>query len=104
MALARLANVRDILAAAEVQTPSALQPPYKLSHLAGNRSDLAKRKLERGREGGRRGKGKDGRMGRGFLTEPGAVTVRKDCYAIFTEPPRPRRDFISCSSGTGKRQ
>lgn len=25
-------------------------------------------------------------MGRGFLTEPGAVTVRKDCYAIFTEP------------------
>lgn len=41
-------------------------------------------------------------MGRGFLTEPGAVTVRKDCYAIFTELPRPRRDFISESSGTGK--
>lgn len=44
----------------------------------------------------------EGRMGRGFLTEPGAVTVRKDCYTIFTEPPRPRRDFISQSSGTGE--
>lgn len=41
-------------------------------------------------------------MGRGFLTEPGAVTVRKDCYAIFTGAPRPRKDFISHSSGTGK--
>ncbi|CAB1418304.1 unnamed protein product [Pleuronectes platessa] len=49
-----------------------------------------KRKLERGREWGRMRKGRKGeeeggRMGRGFLTEPGAV--RKDCYAIFTEPP-----------------
>lgn len=48
------------------------------------------------------GTGREGRMGRGFLTEPGAVTVRKDCYAVFTEPPRPRRDFIFQSTGTGK--
>lgn len=50
----------------------------------------------------RQGKGREGRMGRGFLTEPGAVTVRKDCYAIFTEALRPRRDFISHSCGTAK--
>lgn len=48
------------------------------------------------------GTGREGRMGRGFLTEPGAATVRKDCYAVFTELPRPRRDFISQSTGTGK--
>lgn len=42
-------------------------------------------------------------MGRGVLTLPGALSVRgrkKNCYAIFTETPRPRRDFISSSSGT----
>lgn len=53
---------------------------------------------EEEREGGKRG----GRMGRGFLTEPGAVTVRKDFYAVFRETLRPRRDFISQSAGTGK--
>ncbi len=40
-----------------VPAPSAQQPPSKLSHLVENHSDLAKRKLERGREGRRSGKG-----------------------------------------------
>lgn len=48
---------------------------------------------EEGRE-----KGKEGRMGRGFLTEPGAVTVWKDCLHRTPQT----EDFISWSTGTGK--
>ena len=48
---------------------------------------LARRKLERvskGKQEGGKGQ-KEGGTCSGFLTKPGATTVRKDCYAIFTE-------------------
>lgn len=53
-----------------VSPPSAPQPPSKLSHLVENRSDLAKRKLERGREGRNGGKG-----GRGGWAEASSQSL-----------------------------
>lgn len=57
------------------------------------------------RSGREKGKGK-GREGRGFLAQPGAVTVRKDSYTVFTEAPPPPEDrggiFISRSAGTAE--
>lgn len=81
----------------------AVETPFfsTRSHLVGNFSFLTRRKFERGR----RERGGAGRMGKDFLTEPGAATVRKDFfffYAAFRGTLRPKRDFISQSAGTGR--
>lgn len=60
--------------------------------------------LREGRKGEGRGYWK---MGKDFLTEPGAATVRKDFFffsfpAAFRGTLRPKRDFISQSAGTGR--